>query len=286
MSEREYIIFCDESDRLGKYYSNFYGGLIVGASQYQRVTASLNVLKQQLNLYGEIKWEKVTERYLAKYETVMREFFREVSSAHVKLRVMFRQNAHKPRGLTAEHKEMEYFLLYYQFIKHAFGLPFMDVPAEGTGLRLYFDQFPDTKERAEQFKGYLHALQENTRFKEARIRIAKEDITEVRSHDHVLLQCLDIVLGSIAFRLNDKHLEKLPGTRRRGKRTRAKEALYKLILAEIRKIRSGFNIGVSTSLRGDFANRWNDPYRHWLFVPKDFEYEDKLTKRGEKKNPA
>jgi hypothetical protein len=33
MTEKEYIIFCDESDRFGKYYSNFYGGVIVGPSQ-------------------------------------------------------------------------------------------------------------------------------------------------------------------------------------------------------------------------------------------------------------
>lgn len=33
MPEKEYIIFCDESDKYGKYYSNFYGGAIVGASK-------------------------------------------------------------------------------------------------------------------------------------------------------------------------------------------------------------------------------------------------------------
>ena len=27
MTEKEYIIFCDESDKRGKYYSNFYGGV-------------------------------------------------------------------------------------------------------------------------------------------------------------------------------------------------------------------------------------------------------------------
>jgi hypothetical protein len=32
MPEKEYIIFCDESDASGKYYSNFYGGVLVGSS--------------------------------------------------------------------------------------------------------------------------------------------------------------------------------------------------------------------------------------------------------------
>lgn len=286
MTEKEYIIFCDESEKHGKYYSNFYGGLIVGASQYEPVTARLNALKQKLHLFGEIKWERVSEQYLPKYQTIVHEFFRAIARREMRVRIMFRQNAAVPRGLTTEHRDMEYFLLYYQFIKHAFGLAFLDPRADGTQLRLYFDQFPDTREKAEQFKGYLHGLQANDRFRATRITIASEDITEVQSHEHVLLQCLDIILGAMAFRLNDRHKEKIPGTKRRGKRTRAKEALYKTILAEIRKLRPGFNIGVSTSTRGDLKNRWHDPYAHWLFVPSDAEYQGHLTKAGQKKNPA
>lgn len=38
---KEYIIFCDESERDGKYYSNFYGGLVVGSSHYESVTDRL-----------------------------------------------------------------------------------------------------------------------------------------------------------------------------------------------------------------------------------------------------
>jgi hypothetical protein len=223
--EREYIIFCDESDKLGRYYSDFYGGLIVGASQYERVTKRLNTRKFDLNLFGEIKWAKVTQRYLDKYKSIMESFFKEVAGKNVKVRIMFRQNAQRPRGLSQTQVEVQYYLLYYQFIKHAFGLTFLDPRPEGTELRLYFDKLPDTGEKVEQFKGFLRALQHWRGFQEANIRIADENITEVRSHDHVLLQCLDIVLGSMAFRLNDRHKQRVPGKRLRGKRTRAKEGL-------------------------------------------------------------
>ncbi len=70
MSEKEFILFCDESDKTGKFYSNFYGGLLVGASQYERVTARLNQKKQELNLYHEVKWERVTLQYLEKYRAL------------------------------------------------------------------------------------------------------------------------------------------------------------------------------------------------------------------------
>jgi hypothetical protein len=284
MKEKEYIIFCDESEKEGKYYSNFYGGLLVGASQYERVTKRLNAIKQELNLFGEVKWEKVTERYLPKYEILMRHFFEEIAGGNVKVRIMFRQNAFKPFGLTPKQMEMQYFLLYYQFIKHAFGLEFIEPTPKGTKLRLYLDEFPETGEKVERFKGFLLALSKNKKFRDINLKIKREDVVEIRSHEHVLIQCLDVVLGAIAFRLNDKHKEKLPEKKRRGKRTRAKETLYKLILQQIRKIHPNFNIGVTTSFGGNIKRRWEDPYLHWCFQPQAVEYEAKLTKRGQRKN--
>jgi hypothetical protein len=73
--EKEYIVFCDESDKFGKYFSNFYGGVIVGSSQYTRISERLNNAKSEENLFGEIKWSKVTGQYLEKYKKVLSIFF-------------------------------------------------------------------------------------------------------------------------------------------------------------------------------------------------------------------
>jgi len=284
VNQKEYIIFCDESEKSGKYYSNFYGGLIVGAAHYEKIAERLNEEKIKLNFYGEVKWDKVSERYLPKYVAFIHKFFREVRRGRLRLRIMYRQNAYDPCGLTDHHINNQYFLLYYQFIKHAFGLPHLTPRDGGTKIRLYFDQFPDTSEKAEQFKGYLLGLNMNKKFNEAKIVLSRENIAEVRSHDHVLLQGLDIVLGSMSFRLNDKHKQKPEGQRLRGKKTRAKEALYKVILAEIRKIHPNFNIGITTSMKGDMREKWASPYLHWNFRPKEFAYKSEATKgRGKKR---
>lgn len=277
MRDKEFILFCDESDRHGKYYSNFYGGVIVGSSQYQRITDRLNNTKADLNLYQEVKWEKVTELYLPKYEELIRVFFEEISRSNLRVRIMFRQNAHLPRGLSREQVDWEYYLLYYQFVKHGFGLE--HVP-ENIRLRLYFDTFPDTAEKSEQFKGFLLGLTKTKKWQS--IDINREDITEVHSHNHVILQCLDIVLGAMSFRLNDKHKEIPKGARRRGKRTVAKEKLYKTILSEIRKIRPNFNIGVSTRTETP-ADRWRLPYMHWAFIPSDETFDSSLIKPRRRK---
>jgi Protein of unknown function (DUF3800) len=284
--EKEYLIFCDESDIAGKFYSNFYGGVLVGSSQYDRMTARLNAEKARLNLFGEVKWAKVSANYVGKYEELMRAFFSELRAGHARVRIMFRQNAHVPARLTADQIEGAYFRLYYQFIKHAFGLAFHPPAGHPVRLKLFFDEFPETKEAATQFKGFILGLKDNPAIHHAGLTIRPEDIAEIRSHDHVLAQCLDVVLGAMAFRLNDKHLEIPTGEKRRGKRTVAKERLYKAILADIRQLKPGFNIGNSTGTGGDPTARWQAPYLHWRFVPSEMEYRGELTKRGKKNGPT
>jgi len=285
MSEKEYIIFCDESDKHGRYFSNFYGGVLVGASQYQRITQRLNQKKAELNLYAELKWAKVTERYLAKYQEMIECFFDEVRLGNLKVRIMFTQNASVPVGLTKGDLELQYYKLYYQFLKHAFGLKYVrgDRPIR---VRFYLDELPDSGEKAESFKGYLLGMGDSADFRRAGIVLEKHNITEMHSHDHVLLQCLDVVLGSMSFRLNDKHKDKPQGAHRRAKRTIAKEKLYKAILAEIKTIHPNFNIGINTGLGGEFGQFWESPYRHWRFESANSVYDRSRTKRYIAKDPA
>ena len=283
MSDKEYLVFCDESDVSGRFYSNFYGGVLVGSSNYDRITARLNAEKTRLNLFGEVKWSKTSEPYLTKYQDLIRVFFEEVRQGNLKVRIMFRQNVHQPVNLTRDQVDGGFFRLYYQFIKHAFGLMYHPATDSPVKLRLYFDQFPETKEAVTQFKGFILALKDNPHIRRAGFSLALENIAEFRSHEHVLAQCLDVVLGSMAFRLNNKHKEIPAGARRRGKRTIAKEKLYKTILQEICKMKPHFNIGISTGLPTGLAGRWTEPYLHWCFVPTGSEYHEEFVKPKSKK---
>ncbi|MGN6439438.1 MAG: DUF3800 domain-containing protein [Agriterribacter sp.] len=182
---------------------------------------------------------------------------------------MFRQNAFVATQLSQTHRDEEFFILYYQFIKQAFGLAHSK-NEEDTFVRVYFDYLPDTVARRQAFKEYIRGLQTNREFQLAGIKIRKQDIAEVDSKRHLLLQMIDVVLGSICFRLNEKHKEMPEGKKRRGKRTIAKEKLYKYINSKIREIRPNFNIGISTGI-SDKADYWQHPYRHWSFKPTEFE---------------
>jgi hypothetical protein len=192
---------------------------------------------------------------------------------------MFTSNANVPQELTEAHKSNEYFILYYQFFKHAFGLRHSMVAEEKTFIRAYFDQLPDTKRKKQAFKDYIHRLQNQPEYRVAQIHIERDHIAEVDSKEHLVLQFMDVVLGAMSFRLNDKHKEKPEGQFRRGKKTIAKEKLYKHILMEIRKIRPNFNPGITTGKDGERSNFWNHPYRHWLFIGKNVEVDESYFKK-------
>jgi hypothetical protein len=244
----------------------------VRSTDLHDVIDQLTTCKSQQNLHGEIKWQKVTEQYLEKYIAVVDTLFDLTATNRLKLRVMFTNNTYVPKDLSAEQRKTEYQRLYYQFIKHAFGLQYSLTGRTGPAMvRLNIDQMPVSREDAAQFKSFLLGLNKNSSLRAAKIHFDPNQIAEVESQDHVILQCLDVILGSIAYRLNDKHLEKIAGTNRRGKRTIAKEKLYRHILSRIRQVYPNFNIGETTGLQNDITNRWQHPYRHWKLIPKDHE---------------
>jgi hypothetical protein len=269
---RELIIYCDESDISGKHFANFYGGALIESRHLSEVVSRLDACKERLHFFGEIKWQKITENYQQKYLDFVTEIFLLMAENKLKIRMMFTHNYRSAHRLTPERRENGYFLLYYQFVKHAFGLKFSGSAAEQTHVRIYFDKLPDTAEKCASFKGYVNGLNKNTDFRSARIVIRQDQIAEVDSKEHVVLQAVDLVLGAMQFRLNDKHLEKPEGSRLRGKRTLAKLRVYKHINASICALYGGkhFNIGVSTGRpTAELNHEWIDPYRHWLFVSKD-----------------
>ncbi len=266
---QEYIIYCDKSEETGRYFSNFYGGALVRSEDLEEIKAILAAKKAELNLHKEIKWTKITDNYADKYIALIDVFFDLVKADKIKVRIMFTQNMNVAVNLTKRHIDEKYFILYFQFLKHAFGLHCSPLIEGGVTLRIYPDRLPDTAEKVEQFRSFLVGLSRSYEFRYRKIRIMPENVADVHSHDHDILQCLDVILGAMHFKLNDKNLEKTAknGTRR-GNRTKAKERVYKHINKRIQDIYPRFNVGTSTA-QPELDSRWTHPYRHWLFKPRE-----------------
>jgi len=260
----EYLIWCDESDSRGKLYSNFYGGALVKSKDFNYVRSKLSVTKTENNFHGEIKWQKVSANYFERYIKAVDVFFDLIEKGFVKFRIMFTNNNALPKRTSTFFQKNEFFLLYYQFIKNAFGLINSNEGRHNINIRVYFDRLPNSKEKGKPFKNYVRGLNKNKEFINAGIKIRKEDVVDVISHQHDMIQFLDIILGAMSFYLNEKHKEFSPNTNILGKKTIIKEKLCNHIIKRIRKIYPKFNINETTNIEQE-NDLWNDKYRHWCF---------------------
>jgi hypothetical protein len=266
---REYIIYCDESDDKGKFYSNFYGGALLHANERKQIEQVLTEAKGDRK-GSEFKWTHIGPHNEALYIAFVDAFFGLIKDEWLKVRIMFTQNINQTKGLVEYSVDSEFFILYYHFLKLAFGLRYCNLDrAEDVNVTVFLDDVPDSDEKFDNFKDYLSSLSTYPVFHRNRISIRKENIADVDSKEHVILQAIDVVLGAIQFRLNDKHKVMPEGKRRRGKRTRAKERVYKHINKRLQELRPGFNVGNSTGHDTGVEDRWLHKYRHWCFVPTD-----------------
>lgn len=277
---RRLVVYCDESIKEGAYYSNFYGGALVDEKDINLIVNNLEKIKKNIGLNGELKWTNVSPQALDKYIEFIDKYFDFISENKIKIRIMFKQGYYKTIGLTEEQQEQEFYILYYQFLKKAFGFEFCNNNNEFTKLKIFLDKLPNKRNKNEKFKQNMLYLQYSDEFKQGNILIEKENITDVNSKKHIIMQGMDIILGSMKFRLNEEHKIIPEGKKRRGKKTIAKEKLYKHIRKRIGEILyPNFNIGISTGNRGDLSNRWNDPYRHWNFRSSNSEIDESKAKK-------
>jgi hypothetical protein len=274
------IVYCDESAKKGPHFSNFYGASVVLSENLFLVEKSISEVIALNGITCEIKWNNISPSTFERFIKIIDLYFDYISDGLIKFRCMFTHNVWVPVGLTSEQHRNAYFLLYYQFVKNGLGLSYYDRQFGTRGLQLIFDQFPKNRSQISDFKQFLSRLNSRTLSPNG-LTLNPQDIGEAKSHSHVILQCTDVILGAMNFRLNDFHSAKPPGKDRRGKKTLAKEKVYKHISKRIRAIYPHFNIGISTGVQGNRANRWLHPYRHWLLVPRLREYD---KSKGKKKN--
>ena len=256
-------------------------GALINLSDINFIENELNNKKQELNLNGEIKWTKVTDNYLDKYIEIINLFFELIKLNKIKVRIMFAQNAFVSDGLTKKQTDNEYSILYYYFLKDAFGLKYSNNSPFKNKINFsyYLDDLPCSAEQRKALKNSLFRF--NYELKQDNIEI--KEIVEIDSKKHVIQQCMDIILGSINFKLNDFDKIKDEQTGKRSKRTIAKEKIYKIINKNIREIRKGFNVGITTSTDNDVTNFWKHKYRHWNFISRYSHFDKTLTKKSKQK---
>ena len=91
---KKLVIYCDESIKKGKFYSNFYGGALVDEKNINFIVNELENLKSKIELNGELKWTNVSSQVLDKYIEFINKYFDFINSDIIKIRLMFKQEYH------------------------------------------------------------------------------------------------------------------------------------------------------------------------------------------------
>ena len=192
---------------------------------------------------------------------------------------MFTQNMYVPH-LQDYQLGNGYFLLYYQFIKHAFGLRYCTQDGETASAQIILDNVPKNSIEFDEFKEYLSSLSSFPIWRRAGFSIDKSAIAGVDSKKHNIMQAVDVILGGMNSRLNEKHTKVIPPAKRRSKRARAKDEVYKKIKDRVFELYPHFNIGISTGTQNGPQDRFGHPYRHWLFIPNNAIRDKSKTKKN------
>lgn len=235
---------------------------------------------ESAGISDEIKWQKVNEYHYESYLAVVDELFDLANEGKLKIRIFFRHNQYIASRLSPEERKADYQMLYYQFIKYAFGLPFAGKKQLDT-ITLFLDEIPLRQSERDEFISHIKSLANDPHLKMNGLSIADDGVVEVDSRNHLPLQFMDVILGAICFKLNEKDKLKAEGENKVGKRTILKLKLYKHISNRIREIYPNFNIGVTTPIRTP-SDSWTQVYRHWSFIPKYHTRDITRTKKAKK----
>lgn len=252
-----YIIIADESTKNGKEYSYFYGGALVLEKDYEFLSSALNKIKETTGL-GELKRTKITEKNYKDYIKVLRLFFALVSTGDIKVRVMFSPNEELLK--LPKRENLTYTKFYYAFIFNAFSIFYAK---KDIRLRLIFDDLPETKEQCENFKNCIVSkVKVNDRADANKVYIDKQQIEEVDSKKHIILQCIDVIVGVF-----DHFLNTPPSELMSTKRAKARSLIFKFVLLQISTLHKNFIINKTT--QPIYSHKgWNDKYKHFVYRQK------------------
>lgn len=252
----QYVIVCDESTKHGNFYSYFYGGAIINEKKYQTISEKLELFKSHIGLTHELKRINIDLTNCNRYIEMLDFFFTFVKSGDIRIRIMFSPNNNLETIPSTLDETFTKF--YYLFIRHAFALPYAK---EDIDLRLIFDALPEKPERREKFKSYLvnnltHIPNDDVKND---VIITRQRIEEVDSKKHIILQCVDVIVGLIDFCLNNQKVDK-----GKSKRWFAKNKVLTVLLSYIEEMHPNFVLYKTTRpIRG--INAWLDKYKHFVY---------------------
>lgn len=191
MSEyiRQFNIYCDESSVENLLPFFVIGALLIPRSQKKKIVADLKNIKSKYRFQKEIKWNKVTSKYLPLYKELI-DYFADNND------IEFKSILIKKDLINMDYhdndKELMFYKFYYQLLKRRFkkdssNYIFTDYKSRRIKLRL------------KTMQSFLSNFSE---IRNSNINI--KHLQEYESKELELLQLCDLLAGAVAYANNFK----------------------------------------------------------------------------------
>ena len=265
-----------ENDPDNRYWC-FFGGLLGLTSDMDRLETSLRHILLRFGHTREVKWQSVSDHCELLYRELIDEVFLHVRQYDLKYRQTFMDryfvHATSPSDPTPSKIDTQ-FKVYYQFIKHSFGLKYLPESSEAIELSVLLDRHSsqDHKSSLQSFVEKLPSL------------IGRTDIeiklSFVSSKRYVRLQMCDLLMGAAGSHGNRKHKKRIAGQRGMTPKQKCRLNISTYIYNSFRRLDAesrgsrAFNWFETTGHSGSLNNRYAHKIRIWKFKPNNIAHLD------------
>lgn len=256
-------------------YWCFFGGIFGPESDCDRLETALRAVVVREGLNGEVKWSSVTGRNIVAYKLLVDEFFRHISAHGLTYRQVFldRSYVHVPDPGAPVLSPLDIqFKIYYQFLKHHFGLRYLPAsdPTREHHVTIRLDGH-SSWHHTDNLSAFVERL--GGHFNEPRL---STKVHFVNSERFMRLQICDLLMAAAGSYGNRMHERRECGRRGMTRKQACRLEMAKYIYNHFRALDAAergtraFNWFESTGKDGDRENTLKHKLRIWKFIPNGF----------------
>jgi hypothetical protein len=233
-----YEIYCDESRQTSEHFM-VIGGIIIRQENAEAVNEILADYRIDFGMIKELKWGRVSKRFIEQYKKFIDIFFELIESNKIIFHCIIMDTKKFRQLQKGKDKEVGFYTVYYYLLLHRFGRRYHS-EKHNCRFHLKLDQRNSTFP-LDRLNKYLNnaLIGYGVRYRPFR------SIEPIDSKHHDLLQMVDILIGAIGYEKNQLNVK-----------VGASPAKTELIMHLTKK--SGFkNLITNTPKRDERFGIWN-----------------------------
>lgn len=201
MSEKLHHIYCDES-RQSKDRFMILGGVVIQQSNIENFNKTMAAYRKEHNIYGELKWCKVSKAKLEVYKRFIDYFFALNNTDIIHFKSLIIDN-HKvdSKKFNDGDKETTFYKFLYQLLIHSFGRAYYK---RDSGVK--FIVYPDERNTKYSLQEFKRILNNGMSKKLGHSCAPFVSVEPKKSHVSEAIQINDIILGAIGYHKNGYNL--------------------------------------------------------------------------------